>query len=838
MKKPAKKSKILRMYRSILISILSLILLSSSGCEARKNVEKAQSFRFAPPECPTGARIMTHPGRWVPLRCSFAQIGSDFEGIIRVGYLDSSDIERPKMARGPVYERKIKLALGMKRSFTIHALGAEGYSLMRVELCDSKGRVLTGISPEYRIIPNDNIWVWVVSDTRTPVQLFNAKNPLSAAMTHETTEATHVLPNNLPDNWVGYDSCDALVICRATMDSLTDKQQRALLDWIRSGGWVLVSHGPPGLKGTFLEEHLPVRLIEPNKIEIPRKNKKKEIVSSALEIAVGLNGYSAGEVISFQALAPKGKDTTVLVRENIKSESGGSSTYPILASRPFGAGRITYCACDFTREPFGKFNFDDAFVARAIPPVRRLESFSRFNTYAKAYLEQKPGEPIDPRALIVFALLIYIILVVPVSYLVLKSKKKLKMGVFVTPLVVLAFVGLFTFIGLVTKRANSSANALIILRSGDGETASVDARFGFHTTGSAEISVYTDPAAHLTQMPKAGSYPFRVVEDDGNVMQEFPVDWGGFYTLTAKKLLDCGQIKGKLRLEGRSLREPISNTLGHDLRGCTLVYGRTSFESAFTLDSGRKTNPGFALEEKYRRSDPNRYYGSSEYRYDFTERTDQVLREDINPGDFSRGDSLGFFLSCVRSGNVLPFGPGIHEAGFIGLFDGSDLELDASIGVDRNKTRTIVLGSVPVEFGGGANLLSAMIPGRWITGYGTTVKYHPNENYIEIQAQGQCLREFVVPAGKKATSLGVHLPLRNNYSASPDVKLWDWKKNRHVLIGYEGNVSGSRPWWVPVQDIESFIQKESGRIWMKIEMDPNNYDDAQLKKIDVRVTFE
>ena len=74
------------------------------------------------------------------------------------------------------------------------------------------------------------------------------------------------LPNSgsLPNTWIGYSAVDALVIreIRLTERRIPKVQQTAMLDWVQSGGTLIISGGSNFnyLRDSFIEPYLPVEL--------------------------------------------------------------------------------------------------------------------------------------------------------------------------------------------------------------------------------------------------------------------------------------------------------------------------------------------------------------------------------------------------------------------------------------------------------------------------------------------------------------------------------------------------------------------------------------------------
>src|SRR6185295_19272371 len=134
--------------------------------------------------------------------------------------------------------------------------------------------------------------------------------------------------DTFPDRWAGLAALDLIVIHDAPLDELTPDQARALADYVRQGGSVLLSPGPA--KGWLT--HPVLSPIVPLRVGAP------ELVSSL----PGLNqAYGA-----FRRAEP------FLVHPLLNGEPFSKATGRDLLRFASGFGRVFVTGCDLRRAPF------------------------------------------------------------------------------------------------------------------------------------------------------------------------------------------------------------------------------------------------------------------------------------------------------------------------------------------------------------------------------------------------------------------------------------------------------------------------------------------------------
>ncbi len=139
----------------------------------------------------------------------------------------------------------------------------------------------------------------------------------------------------LPNTQKGYDAVDLIVIRDMPLEShlISPKQQTALLEWIYSGGTLLVSGGRniQYLEGSFLETLLPVTEMQLRTTE-------------SLPILTRQLGFAFDTRRRFE-----------LIDSKLHANGRGlvmTGKIPIIAERDVGDGKIVFLAFDYSVKPF------------------------------------------------------------------------------------------------------------------------------------------------------------------------------------------------------------------------------------------------------------------------------------------------------------------------------------------------------------------------------------------------------------------------------------------------------------------------------------------------------
>jgi hypothetical protein len=287
-------------------------------------------------------------------------------------------------------------------------------------------------------------------------------------------------PAQLPVAWQAYDAIDCLVISSATasrLDQLADQQRRALLDWIRLGGRLVIVTGGAG--EALFAEPSPWSELLPGQVR----------GASVLKSEAGLRAFT-GEPVSLDPSAAQGPSLlqVQVPRDRVALwESGAASgDRPLLVETPFGMGRVSFVLFDLTDPALATWPGRTRFLARALSSEASGNERSagtsggRMTHLGYRDLAGQLRSALDQYAhvtpvhfyAVAGGLLVYLLLIGPGEYFLLKKAAPTAMHLtwIVSPLLIVVFVASAIWLGQSSRGETLQVNhmELVDLNTVDG----------------------------------------------------------------------------------------------------------------------------------------------------------------------------------------------------------------------------------------------------------------------------------------------------------------------------------------------------------------------------------
>lgn len=278
----------------------------------------------------------------------------------------------------------------------------------------------------------------------------------------------------LPGRWYGYDAARVVVLDTndsATLMKLDSLQGRALIDWVRRGGHLVVSVGAnwQKVRDSVLGPILPA---------VPTGQERINDLG-ALESFVGG---------STKPISPPGSPAVMVAKLEDVEERGGRVLsrglgVPLIVRGSHGFGRVTVIALDIDQKPFAGWEDKPLFWVRALDlrrpggesagaavqplrgPGRMYRSgFSDLSSRLRQALEQFQGVKLVSFGWVAFFIFLYILLIGPGDYLFLKKVLKRMELTWVTfPLIVVTVSLLAYYAAYVVKGNELRVNKVDIV---------------------------------------------------------------------------------------------------------------------------------------------------------------------------------------------------------------------------------------------------------------------------------------------------------------------------------------------------------------------------------------
>lgn len=240
----------------------------------------------------------------------------------------------------------------------------------------------------------------------------------------------------MPDRWFGYGAVDLVVLStgnRSFFEALAQDKKRcqALVEWVRRGGSLVISGGlNPDVLNAIPElvKLLPGILDVGSKKQVPQINMSWRV----------LEGGSGGGTFNLIGSDKSPLFVTPLKpfpnrRFHVIGEDGNDK---LIVQSAFGMGRVTYVGFDLDRPPFseisGRTPFWTRLITNAGPPLPALpektnsvvyedDSTKDYANLLQGSLDFFEGTPPISFGWVALFIFIYIILIGPVDYFILKK---------------------------------------------------------------------------------------------------------------------------------------------------------------------------------------------------------------------------------------------------------------------------------------------------------------------------------------------------------------------------------------------------------------------------------
>jgi len=386
-------------------------------------------------------------------------------------------------------------------------------------------------------------------------------------------------PETLPRCYLGYGGVDLLVVRGSLSPPLDREQTEAVLEWVTSGGSLLVHPDGFGRVGAELAGVLPVEITEtkPVPFRSPFGGEAEGDASGPPEL-----------ILPVFALRPGAK---VLV---------GESERPALVSGSAGLGRALFCPYDLSaswvRKQAGHDDFWRAALEEATAPRRNHPRYYgadggpvggfAFPAPVLRYLARIPGPRMPSLLLVILFLGSYLAVIGPGLFYILNRRKQRERSVIFIPAasVVFALAGLSA--GYVFGARQTHLRQLELVRavpgfskgrSVCGFSVSVPGRGSYGLSGKPAPLFFLDLAVDTDWRETSGATFVHTIGGEG---QAFSFDMNAWTvkSFTTEQMVPLeGGVAADVRIRDGSLSGAVENGLPFDLEGAFLVWGEEAY---------------------------------------------------------------------------------------------------------------------------------------------------------------------------------------------------------------------------------------------------------------------
>jgi hypothetical protein len=491
---------------------------------------------------------------WLPVHISVENTGEDINARVQTSYKNSAsgqtvngmDISLPATSRKEffLYVRPE----GLMRAFTVSVLD-KNTTIAKSNInisCSSDPITLLG----------------VVSDSPSTYTMLNNVIPLTGM-----TRTAQLNISDLPDNAQGWGMLDALIISNVDTGTLKSEQKKALELWLANGGKLFVTGGIQWQKSAAgLSDFLPIKLI------------------------------STKSVAGLPALSAYAMDSTLLESESILAtgqiETDANALVvqngiPVLIEKKIGYGKVYFFAADPGLRPLNDWDgmsdiYEHLLATKSPKPSWADGPWDSYQ--ASTALSTLPELALPSFVYICCWLGLYIVIIGPVNYFVLRRLKRTELAWVTVPVLVVIFTSLAYFSGYLYRGTSPILNRIMLSQAWQGVR---------QTQNTALVGLYSPSRTtyNVESQEQFLIFPYP----DMNENLQGNNDWLSLKNENGVSLPDVRVEIGGMQSIGVEGSLPKNNTLGiqHDLI-LTITNNIPSLKGSIT-NSGNFTLKNAAL---------------------------------------------------------------------------------------------------------------------------------------------------------------------------------------------------------------------------------------------------
>lgn len=515
-------------------------------------------------------------GEWLPLWVELSNSGPDVEVEVQVQVLS---------ANPTLFVARLQLPNGARKRVPLYILPNNYTRQVTVDLKADESLLATRrveVNPQ----PTVTYLVGILSPERGPLALIST---VEIPGQKRPVQLVNLNPQDLPERFEGLRSLDLIIINRSDTSSLTPGQVRALETWVRQGGRLVLGGGAEaanvisGLKGALFASPTPepIEVNELPGLEAFLKNEHPIRIPGPFVVA----RLSPG---SGQTLASQ--NDLILIQE-----------------WPLEKGFVNFVALDLTASPFDAWSGSAAFWQKLISPAASFPLNAPPDMSARQQVAGGLVYPLSNLPMLdlpsiqglAILLGVYILLVGPLNYLLLRRTNRLHLAWVTIPVITLVFSGASFGLGYALRGTDIFINKIAIYRLEPSGRAQVDSYIGLFSPAQRAYEVklydaglvspltpYYDPWILPQTSDINLARTVTVVQDNPTVVQGLSVEqWSMQSFISEGMSVEFGPVNASLFLEEGRLKGTITNASKYDLSDAFLVVG-TNFEKLGDLPAG------------------------------------------------------------------------------------------------------------------------------------------------------------------------------------------------------------------------------------------------------------
>ncbi len=712
---------------------------------------------------------------WTPLQVIIRNGGKNLEGTLTASVISTGGAEH-------IYSVDVNSPSASVKLYTIYLYINQYISQVEVQLKNHKGKtILKRIYENPKNLDNQKDILLLSLSTRPA-------NLISGNFGSSTIYNARLDPSLAPEYWQAYDSIDLLALADPSI-ILQESQQKALLNWIKNGGILLIPSGSKGiaLKNTFWQSLLPVKLN--NLVQLNDLGEFEDYYET--------NKVNIEEKYVILNSTPKADAHTLFRYRN----------YPLVVEQNMGRGKIVFTAFDVEGYYGEAIN---NFLKELLTTKGKFHNHNQQTLY-NALINSVGNLPsLNPPSfgLISLFLLGYIIIIGPLNYIILKKKKKLELAWITIPIIVIVFSALaYTFAYSIKggKLLLNEYTYAYIPRGGG--TVEVHSFWGLFSPKKThyDISLPHKESAITSLYSVYGggtsAKTLHIHQDEKMSIKNLPINMWSLFAFQTWTLIDIPDgVKSDLRVENNRLIGILENKTSYNWENCLLVWGNNIYRITQPLKAGKKEEISIDITSK---EDWYAISGNWNSAWDYT--TQETMKEILSMFYNNSGDMLHL------NGKGAPMLIGWTNKSLIG----SPLKKQIA---DKKIMTVLAQELAPPKIIDKITLPANTLDTQMLEYNANSFYYSYDQLYM---SNGYLTQQYTLP--KEYNDYNIE-KIIFNFAQTQNAKalLYNWRKNEWV---YYDNYINLKP--------SNYIHPKQNTIWVKIESSSST--NSEISKLNIEL---
>lgn len=519
-------------------------------------------------------------GEWLPIWVELNNPGFDLQSEIRVQVVSASTM---------VFTTPVELPAGARKRLPIYILPNNFSRQVVVELV-SQNDLLASYRISLNPQPAITYMIGVLNPDRGALAL------LETIQLPGQTRPIKIVDLNLselPEQFEGLRSFDLIIINRTDTSSMTPAQSRALETWVRRGGRLVLGGGVDAASVLAGLEFSPISSTDLSVEEVDSLPGLEAYVGEERPIRV------PGPFVV--ARAPEAGTRPIISQGDL----------PLVLEWTIDKGYLDFIALDASGSPFDAWNGAISFWEKLLAPgaayptsapldISARQQFASGIVYPLSNLPMLDLPSIKGLALL---LAIYIFLVGPINYWVLRRKNRLHLAWVTIPAITLVFSAASFGLGYALHGTDIFINKIAVIQLEPSGRARVDSYIGLFSPAQqayevkiyssgllSPLSPYYDPWMSSPPSGLSESRRITLVQGDPAIVRGLSVEqWSMQSFMSEGAPMEFGVVQADLRLEDDHLKGVIANNSSYNLTDAMVILGQ-KFQRLGDLAAGASAN--------------------------------------------------------------------------------------------------------------------------------------------------------------------------------------------------------------------------------------------------------